>query len=201
MPCRSCLQKAYDKYRAHGLSHETSLRMAQKLMKRVERRERKAKIRFFYQYVNRLLWKWTFLCNWKASIYHKRWIGKGFNPDYTQNCGGVCTQTTCPNYLVACTGILECIAGGIPNCAMGTCACPAALPNSTYVSGVCTCNHTANSCETCFAVTSRCSVHYVVCPCAGVCNYNCTPPFVWDGIQCSLPVTQLIELPKMDVGL
>jgi hypothetical protein len=196
MGCPSCLEKGYRKYRAHGLDHETALRMAKKLMKRVEKRQRKEKIRFWYKHVNSFLWRWTLLCNWKATLLWtvklKRliWIGGGFNPDYTLACAGTCNTTTlCPGYTKACDPEApNCDQyGPSPNCAMATCACQTPLPHSTQISSGCTCTHTEASCILCSPATSKCTQHYVSCPCAGTCGYNCDAGYSWNDSQCVLP--------------
>jgi hypothetical protein len=204
MPCHSCLQKAYEKYRAHGLDHQTALFMAKKLIKRVEKRKRKEKIRFRYQHVNSFLWKWTFLCNWKASIFWSvklrriAWIGGGFNPDYTQTCTGTCALTACPMYHGYCDVARDCSALGT-SCAMNTCGCPAPLAHSIQISNSCICNGISIQC-------SACSAHVCVsasftCPCVGSCGYNCSPPYIWNGVSCELPVTNVLRRLVVHVGL
>jgi hypothetical protein len=191
MPCLSCLEKAYARYRAHGLDHEHARAMAKKLVKRVEKRKRKEKIRFFYRHINSFLWKWIFLCNWRASLFwsikQKRicWIGKGFNPDYTQSCSGACALTPCPVIGSYCDRPRDCGALGTP-CAMNTCGCKAPLPNSVQVSNSCICSGTSTNCSVCTA--NLCTAATFTCPCGGSCGYNCTPPYVWNGVSCQIPV-------------
>lgn len=128
-------------------------------------------------------------------------IGSGMNPDYTQTCDwGTCMSTDagCTKNLADCTKSSECIGG---NCApLGACSCPAPLANSTQVSGCSTSCSVTGTCAKCTAlmcvptcVRSSCNL--------GTCGYNCTPPFVWNGVSCQLPAGGLILLKQVGVGL
>lgn len=175
-------------------------------MKRVERRKRKERIRFFYRNINSFLWKWTFLCQWKATLFWSvrqfrlSWIGKGFNPDYTQNCAGTCIRMDCWNYAGPCGTTNDCLMSN-PNCTMGTCGCPAPVANSSQVLDSCTCQFVGNACTVCSLITNLCTTRYYTCPCGGICGYNCDAGYFWNGVACIPVATQMIELPKMGVGL
>jgi len=183
MTCLSCLEKAYRRYRAHNLDHEHALYMAKKLIARLEKRQRKERIRYFYKYVNQWLFKWIFLCNWQATLYNRRWVGKGYNPDYTLLCvtsGSVtCVSVTCtaslPDCLGTCTTNFTC-----------ACACSAPLADSHYVSDTCISSHATCRCRL-ISSLCRCSVTAPTCSCAGTCAYECDVGFSWNGVACVAP--------------
>jgi hypothetical protein len=165
--------------------------MANKLMKRVEKRQRKEKIARFRESVNCFLWKWTFLCNWKATILWHRWIGKGFNPDYSQLCvasGSITCQnagcaTSYPNCDQPCNTInITC-----------ACSCPSPLPHSHYVSDNCGVTHSSCVCRVSPPSNCICRFTGSACLCnaggpgTGNCYYNCDSGFIWNGSQCVSP--------------
>jgi hypothetical protein len=129
------------------------------------------------------LWKWTFICNWPATLFNHRWIGRGYNPDYTQNCTGTCVTTDCPNYAGDCGTENDCRVLD-PPCSMGSCGCPAPLANSSQVSNGCTCQAVGYKCTACSMITNLCTVRTYTCPCSGTCGYDCDPGFSWNGSQC-----------------
>lgn len=204
MTCKSCLQKAYEKYRVYGLNHETSVFMAKKLMKRVEKRQRKEKIRNWYKHVDSFLWRWTLLCNWKATLLWmvklKRlmWIGDGFNPVYLLNCAGTCGTGICVGMGYSCDTAVDCEAV-YGTCPIGTCACPApSIPHSHQVTSMCGCGTPGYVCIYCSA--NLCQGNNFACSCSGVCGYDCDAGYHWDGVQCAVDA-QLIQRCKIGVGL
>lgn len=170
--------------------------MAKKLLWRIEHRGMKyptMRSRIGFQF-RRLIFK----TNWKASLFWRRWILKGRNPDYTQactqgNCASVNPMVTCDKFGAECIGAADCANG---NCQVtGSCDCPAPLPNSSKISNCSiTCTATG-SCARCtrFPWGRECnpSCSFSLCS-AGTCGYDCTPPYVWDGVQCSLAAKQII---------
>jgi hypothetical protein len=187
--CKSCVEKYKQKYMQRGFNEETARRMALKLLKRVRRRQRyeilkSIKHRFIVQ-----LYRWTFLTQWRAtflmSFKFKRvmWVGRGYNPDYTQACTGTCTTTGCPNYAEYCDESADCRILD-PTCSMGSCGCPAPLANSSQVSNSCTCQAVGYKCTTCSPTLYSCSTITFTCPCAGTCGYDCNPGYSWNGSQC-----------------
>lgn len=115
------------------------------------------------------------------------WIGRGYNPDYTQ----ACTQGTC-----AATGDCVCLGKTCraDTCNFsGACGCPAPTdPNSSQTVACTTscaktskCKTGGESCtsgvpSTCYNPTG-CGV--VDCT-AGTCGYTCNSGYTWNGSQC-----------------
>lgn len=134
-------------------------------------------------YVRTILWLDRMInkTNWKATWYwslekrHYLWIGKGFNPDYTQVCNA-CTlggDTSC-NMEYDCSVVTTC---RLHTCTVPTPACPTALPNSTYISNTCVCTKSGCRCAgTCSGAAT--------CAKTGACNYNCDPGYTWNGVAC-----------------
>ncbi|MCJ7634984.1 hypothetical protein MUP77_21665 [Candidatus Bathyarchaeota archaeon] len=112
------------------------------------------------------------------------WIGKGFNPDYSQACtvSGACS---CYKKL----DFQPCYASGVDCTKTNTCgcSCPAASdPNSSYTSNTCVSGLTNCSCDT--VGTEQClGTGACACNCTtGLCYYTCTPPYTWNGVACVL---------------
>lgn len=206
MGCKSCLEKAYLKYRGYGFSHDEAVYMAKKLMRRVEKRRRKERIRFFYRNINRFMWKWIRLCNWKATFlwtvknFRFIWIGKSYNPDYTQTCiNGTCASSalTCTKHDWECESSSECVGG---TCSVsGSCGCPA--PSIAHSSQ-------SSACSVLCLTTGRCDIYTGTCTptcyhtncLLGTCGYTCDSGYVWNGVAC-VASGVLIQLPKVGVGL
>jgi hypothetical protein len=174
-----------------GFSEQEAERMAIKLLKRVRRRHRYEILKGIRNTFQSWLFRWVFLTQWRATIYHSfcslqiTWVGRGFNPDYTQNCAGNCVRMDCWNYVGPCGSVNDCLIVN-PSCSMGTCGCPAPLANSTQVSNSCVCQYGGNACTACSSITNLCTTRWYSCPCAGTCGYNCNTGYTWNGSQCVL---------------
>ena len=172
-----------------GFSEQEAERMAIKLLKRVRRRQRYEILKGIRNTFQSWLFRWVFLTQWRATFLASfrslsiTWIGRGFNPDYTQNCSGTCTRTDCWLYAEDCGSPNQCPMTN-PRCAMGSCTCPAPLANSTQVSNGCTCAVVGTVCTACSGITSLCTTRNFTCPCAGTCGYNCNTGYTWNGSQC-----------------
>jgi hypothetical protein len=131
------------------------------------------------------LFKWTFIINVKATILHSFlhhrliWIGKSYNPDYTQSCTGIAGTPRCrSDPSDPCPP-----AGGncVESCTGGTCGCPAPLPNSSQVASNCAINYIGLCvCR----LIGACLQSGMSCPCENTCGYNCDLGFTWNGVQC-----------------
>lgn len=207
MPCQSCVEKWTDYYLKKGFDNKTALKMANKVVERVEKRlqrERKDSepmfllekagegITFYHKKQHRLrgwLYRWSFFTNWKATFFQsfrlKRliWIGKGFNPDYTQVCNA-CTQSgSCLPKGDECVVTADC--RNTAKC-VGSCPAPSD-PNSSLVSNTCACSISSG----CGCTAKQCASTTWVCATpTGTCGYNCNPPRVWNGSQCVLSTTR-----------
>lgn len=184
MVCQSCLDNLVKRLLENHseLTPNHALTLATRALARYEKRtkpQRLQKLQFFS------LW-FRQETNFKSSIFwtfrlHRLiWIGKGYNPDYSQLCTphGV---KNCKSASTPCTSPSQC--QDVNNC---TCDCPAPTdPNSTYTSN--TCSPTIPSCA-CIARTN-CTGGTLPCSCSvvGRCYYTCTPPYVWNGTTCVLP--------------
>jgi len=189
MVCHSCVEKLALQLVANhrrNLDLIRALELAEKGVERVQRRHKLQQDRLkFYEISKRLLGvnlkALLFRTNWKATLFWRRWIGKGHNPDYTQNCvsSGTCSCRTAGFF---CLNDDQCRIAG--TCA---CACPAPLPNSSLVNNLCTvtrthtctCDVTYNLCDPPGTCTCGCT------PPAG-CQYNCDPGYAWNGVACVL---------------
>lgn len=134
--------------------------------------------------------KYILLTNPKATIWRtwrflleNFWVGRGYNPDYTQ----ACTSGTC-----AATG--ECLCkskkcqAGFTCSTSGACGCPA--PSDPNSSQTVACTASCISTNTCKTDSSACTVNAncgacgVNSTCAGTCGYTCNSGFVWTGALC-----------------
>jgi hypothetical protein len=189
MVCQSCVDKYVQYYMRKGLSRGQAERMALRLVQRVEKRRRREHWDARIYNVKMVLFKLALLTNWRATLlwsWKRRgftWIGRHFNPDYTQNCTGTCVTTDCPNYTGDCGAENDCRVLD-PPCSMGSCGCPAPLANSTQVSNSCTCQAVGYKCTSCSVITNLCTVRTYTCPCGGTCGYNCNTGYSWNGSQC-----------------
>ncbi len=202
MPCKSCTEKWAEYYVSKGFTEKDARFMAHKLVLRVEKRQRKERNKLLYRKARFRLFKWTFIINVKATILHSFlnhrliWVGKSYNPDYTQNCFGTCVSNTlCDNYLMPCTTTADCRLN-LTDCPMGGCGCPAPLPNSAQVVNGCTCHPNPTACQVCNALLG-CTVRLKGCGCLGTCGYNCNSGFIWNGSQC---VASAVALDKAFIG-
>jgi len=131
--------------------------------------------RFFLEHLRRTNWKATIFWTFKMRVW--TWIGKGWNPDYTQSCtvGGTCT----------CKSGTDCSTSD-PGCVTQTCSCscPSALANSTYVSDSCDPLYAGNC--LCTGTPKKCaSLRTCTCNCGGgACSYNCDAGYTWNGVAC-----------------
>ena len=171
----------------HGFDEATATRMALKLLKRVRRRQRYELLKGIRNSFQGWLFRWVFLTQWRATFLASfrslsiMWVGRGFNPDYTQTCAGTCTTMACPMYDESCITALHCQVTN-PTCTAGSCTCPAPLPNSTQTSNSCTCQASGNKCIACYG--HICIVVAYTCPCAGTCAFDCDTGYSWNGSQC-----------------
>jgi len=182
LTCKSCEQFREERIaiymRKFNLSREEAESRFKKIKSLIDKaieKRKPSKVRFqeFRRWVFQTNWQATFL--WSFLKHKIVWIGKGFNPDYTQPCNA-------------------CIVGG--NCAAGdecavpancrvsnTCTpnCPAPLPNSTCTPNTCACSKGGCSCvgtpKLCAGVAS-CAAP------VGQCNCNCNTGFHWETNQC-----------------
>lgn len=176
--------------------------MAIRLLKRVRRRHRYEVLKRIRSRFRAELYRWAFLTQWKATFLASVraraviWIGRGFNPDYTQACAGSCVTTLCPNFGSECWSSVDCRILD-PSCDMGACDCPAPLAHSTEVSNSCTCQASGYKCTTCALYGSIyvCTVRNIICPCGGTCGYNCDVGYSWNGSAC---VAVAVKQPIMD---
>jgi hypothetical protein len=158
MPCGSCVDKLARKLMEHFKISETEA--YERARKGIERHE-KAEIR---------------------TVTKEEMKALGFDPDYSKSCLPSSYQTiTCPDTGVRCTENVDCT-----EISTQSCSCPDPLPNSTYVSN--TCSFTVGTtCAYCNpSPTLRCRTSGTW-KCSGLCYYNCTPPYVWNGSECVLP--------------
>jgi len=187
--CKSCVDKYKQKYMQHGFSEQEGTRMATKLLKRVRRRQRYEILKGIRNSFQNWVYRWCFLTQWRATLLASSrnlsvtWVGRGFNPDYTQACTGTCSTTLCVNYAQDCGGENDCRMLN-PTCNIGSCACPAPLTNSSQVSSGCTCQAVGYKCQTCSEISYKCSTRNFTCPCGGTCGYNCNTGYSWNGSQC-----------------
>jgi hypothetical protein len=146
------------------------------------------------------IYRLTYLTNWKATFFWtfklKRlaWVGKSFNPDYTQ----ACTQSTCA--LVAnvcnvgeyCTNATAC-ALVVPCSKTGSCGCTTPLPHSSQLSG---CTITCAVTGGCGCVSHGCTINTcaIVSCLTGTCGYICDGGYTWNGSQCVASGQQLFTL-------
>jgi len=164
--CKSCLEKAFERYKAHGLDDDTAMFMAKKLIKRIERRQNRGKLHWFSR------------INWLATIRWRKLIGKGGNSPYDYSQELVCPAGSCRTG-VSCTVVSQCRA-----CPHGT--CPDPLPNSylseygttCIMSGGCTCTPPVPS--ICAGTPGACIPHYD----DGYCHYTCNAGYYWNGVAC-----------------
>jgi len=186
--CKSCVDKYKLKYMKHGFDEATATRMALKLLKRVRRRQRYEILKGIKNRLQSWLFRWCFLTQWQATFLASfrtlsiMWIGRGFNPDYTQTCTGTCLTEYCPNYGGYCAVIGDCAMVN-PPCGMNTCTCKAPLANSHQVSNSCTCQAVGTKCAVC-NIYSTCTTRTFVCPCGGTCAFDCDTGYSWNGSQC-----------------
>lgn len=174
-------------YLSKGFPEEQARFMAYKLVLRVERRQRKERIRIRYKQVNSLVIKWLLLANWKATILHSLrlrrlvWVGKSYNPDYTLACTGSTGLPHCYDNVCLDPPHNSCIS----SCTGGSCSCPSPSdPHSHQVSsacgnvytGVCGCRR-AGEVYACYSVGAT-------CPCTGTCGYSCDTGYTWNGSSC-----------------
>jgi hypothetical protein len=187
MVCGPCLEKYRRRYRELGFSEAEADQRARRLLARVARRRRYDQVRDISSRIRGALFKWCFLTSWRATLYRSAragrliWIGRGFNPDYTQACTGSagavsCTDDACldpPHNLCdrACLG--------------GSCNCPAPSdPHSHQVSSACGQIYSgACSCRFSGGVY-YCYSYLASCACGGTCGYSCDPGYTWSGSQC-----------------
>ena len=194
--CKSCVDKYKQKYMQRGFSEQEAERMATKLLKRVRRRHRYEILKGIRNSFQGWLYRWCFLTQWRATFLASlknlsvTWVGRGFNPDYTQVCSGSCASGNCPRYLLACSTNASCQADPLVDCGVGTCDCAAPLANSTEVSNACGCpvDEPDSACMYCSGVipNRKCQMHYYACTCGGTCGYNCNTGYSWNGSQCVL---------------
>jgi len=194
MVCKPCLEKWIKYYLSKGFNQKQSIKMARKVIKRVAKRERQERFRELKRKFNSFLRKWAFETNWKATLYWRKWIGKGGNSPYhyKYDCLGTCSPMLCPYYLIDCVDYGDCEYNFYPiECALGDCGCPSPLPNSRKVSDDCAClSENKMVCRTCSMITLLCSIRWYYCPCSGSCYYECNDGYVWDGVQC-VPVAKV----------
>ena len=187
--CKSCVDKYKQKYMQRGFSEQEAERMATKLLKRVRRRQRYEILKGIRNSFQSWLYRWCFLTQWRATLYASArnlkltWIGKGFNPDYSQACvasgSGYCTDDPAS----------PCSSGG-NLCMKAGCACSCPSPsqaNSHYVSN--TCNRTFSGTCICDYIGEEyyCARHggSPACGCgSGSCWYSCDSGYSWNGSQC-----------------
>jgi len=217
MSCIPCVEKWTRYYLRKGFDRSEAEHMAKKLVKRLEKRLRREDLDYIPLYlleegqgielftakphawrmsVSNILRKWIrylLMTNWAATFRWRRWIGLGWNPDYTQACTvGTCTITKACLAKGSLCGLPEdCILNG---CASpGTCGCPAPLANSSQVSG-CTqsCIGGSGNCGGC--VSNKCTSPVCTLPncTTGTCGYNCSPGFVWNGLAC-VPIAAAVQ--------
>jgi hypothetical protein len=136
------------------------------------------------------IYRLAYLTNWKASflwtfkLKRLAWIGKSFNPDYTQ----ACAQSTCALAVNACnvgeycTTVTACV-NASPCAKTGGCGCTAPLPHSTQLSG---CTVTCAVTGTCGCASHYCTINTctIVSCLTGTCGYNCDGGYTWNGSQC-----------------
>jgi len=208
MSCVPCVEKWTRYYLRKGFDRLEAEHMAKKLVKRLEKRLRREGLSYIPLYlleqgqgvelftakprawriaIANALRKWArilLMTNWVATFRWRRWIGFGYNPDYTQACTqGTCTMSNaCVPKGALCGFPEDCIGNG---CATpGSCGCPAPLPNSGQVSGcTVTCSGTG-SCGGC--LSKRCtSPSCIIVNCTtGTCGYNCNAGYTWNGSAC-----------------
>lgn len=168
MPCKPCIEKWTEYYQSKGFTEQKARSMARKVVKRVEKRLKMSlRIR-----IRNFLRRWIFETNWRATLYWFRWIGKGFNPDYTQTC-------ICIGYCY--TGDV-CIEDG--DCRGCGKSCPDPLPNSHFVNDNCVCGfYRIINCKC--KIPRGCSEGRVDCSVsAGSCRYDCDEGYYWNGTAC-----------------
>lgn len=111
------------------------------------------------------------------------WIGRGYNPDYTQ----ACTAGTC-----AASGTCNCKSSkcrtGFTCATTGACGCPAPTDPNSAQTDACTASCiSTNTCKTdlsACSVPANCGACGVDATCAGTCGYTCNSGFIWNGSQC-----------------
>ena len=189
MTCKPCVENLTKRLLARGLNEKEARRRAKKAIKSHERRQKAGRKTFLFN-----LRRWLFKTAWRATIHWRRWIGKGFNPDYTLPCvQGTCAPDMrgCENEGNNCNDDNDC-PGNCYQSAIGSCGCPAPLPFSEQVRG-CTayCLWVGGICKNCFQPFGFCAATCSVTDCTtGTCGYNCIPPRVWNGEECVLPVVK-----------
>ena len=172
-----------------GFSEQEAERMAIKLLKRVRRRHRYEILKNIRNSFQCWLYRWCFLTQWRATFLASfrslsiMWVGRGFNPDYTQTCWGACTTGICINFGTPCGSYVECEMID-PFCPMGSCRCKDPLPNSSQVSDSCVCGSVGSKCRTCHSIQTICTTTTYLCTCGGTCGYNCNTGYTWNGSQC-----------------
>ena len=217
IPCFSWINVWSNYYRMKGFNKQKAEKMAKKLIKRLDARLKASNDAFIPIYllenqakgqdillftrqpetglslIKLHLRRWAFKTNWKATffwsfrLHQLRWIGQGYNPDYTQ----VCTQSTCAStntcskWGVYCTTNTPCSTSTGSCGVSGSCACIAPLPNSTQTSGctvTCTASGSCKLCDKSFEECGTCDTN--VCS-AGTCGFTCDPGYTWNGSQCA----------------
>lgn len=182
MTCKPCLEKWFKFYKGKGKTDAQAEFMAQKLVLRIGTRDSPRE---------------SSKVNVEASRFWGRTVFVG-GSDYSLPCVGLNGVTSCvKDPADPCSGSND--GNCLHSCSGGTCACPAALPNSSQVSGACGQVYVGD------CICNRVGPVYVcvkigaVCQCAGVCGYNCNPGFVWNGVSCE--PSGILLLKRMHVGL
>lgn len=199
MPCVPCVEKMTKRYLAHGLNPKQAKFMAEKLVRRVEKRQAQERKKYgkkaqffnnFRRWVLRTNWKATFF--WSFHLHRILWIGQGINgkDDYLLECSqGTCLPRydTCEKIGMWCDWAWDCSGGSCSQ--TGSCGCPPPLPNSSEVTP---CPETCTGygdCQRCNLLFNFCNPACFVYPCNyGDCGYDCIPPAVWNGVACVVPV-------------
>lgn len=193
MACGSCIKKLALKLIENHRKELDLIRafeLAEKAIERVESRQKlERKKHFFKVRIQSRLFKWTFLINFRATIFHSFlnrrliWVGRGFNPAYSLACTGTNGTTHCEDDACIDPPHNRCAR----SCTGGTCTCPAPTdPHSHQTTstcgqvygGACGCR-LSGGIYSCYSVGA-------VCICGGTCGYECDPGYTWNGALCVL---------------